>query len=78
MIQTNLDVIKPEREYIINKIDQITKELYVGQAPKVEMFGSLSTGLALESSDMDLAVTGLQLDDRYVMIENMQKLAGVL
>jgi DNA polymerase sigma len=42
------------------------------------LFGSLSTGLALESSDMDLAVTGLVIEDRYVMIEALQKLASVL
>jgi DNA polymerase sigma len=44
----------------------------------MEIFGSLSTGLALESSDMDLAVTGLQLEDRYVMIEELKKLASAL
>jgi DNA polymerase sigma len=44
----------------------------------MEIFGSLSTGLALESSDMDLAVTGLHLEDRYVMIEELKKLASAL
>ena len=42
------------------------------------MFGSLSTGLALESSDMDLAITDLKIDDRYIMIAEMEKIAIVL
>lgn len=42
------------------------------------MFGSLVTGLALESSDMDLAVTGLRIDDRYEMITNLKNLASGL
>lgn len=60
--------MKLERDYIYDKIDNICKQIFVGENPKLELFGSLSTGLALESSDMDLAVTGLEIDDRYVMI----------
>ena len=30
----------------------------------VKVFGSLITGLALESSDMDMAITGLEITDR--------------
>ena len=29
------------------------------------------TGLALESSDMDIAVTGLQINDRFKMIDDL-------
>jgi len=36
------------------------------------------TGLALESSDMDMAVTNLQIDDKGVLIEEMHKLADCL
>jgi len=46
--------------------------------PKIELFGSLITGLALESSDMDIAVVGLDICDRYAMIEDLKKLASVL
>lgn len=60
--------MKLERDYIYDKIDNICKQIFAGENPKLELFGSLSTGLALESSDMDLAVTGLEIDDRYVMI----------
>lgn len=42
------------------------------------MFGSLVTGLALESSDMDLAIKDLKIDDRYIMIAEMQRLAIAL
>ena len=36
------------------------------------------TGLALESSDMDMVVTGLDIPERQVMIEDIQKLAEAL
>lgn len=36
--------------------------------PKIKQFGSLVTGLALESSDMDMAVTNLYLPNREKMI----------
>jgi len=42
------------------------------------LFGSLITGLALESSDMDLAVIGLLIDDRYSLICELNKLAASL
>jgi DNA polymerase sigma len=43
--------------------------------PKIKQFGSLITGLALESSDMDMAVTNLFLPDREKMIENLDLFA---
>lgn len=43
--------------------------------PKIKQFGSLVTGLALESSDMDMAVTNLFLPDREKMIENLDLFA---
>ena len=39
------------------------------KVPRIEQFGSLITGLALESSDMDMAVTNLFLPDRQKMID---------
>jgi DNA polymerase sigma len=44
----------------------------------LELFGSLITGLALESSDMDLAVTGLYMEDRFAVILELNKLAAPL
>jgi poly(A) polymerase Pap1 len=46
--------------------------------PKIKQFGSLVTGLALESSDMDMAVTNLFLPDREKMIENLDLFADNL
>ena len=48
--------------------------MFPGESPKLELFGSLVTGLALESSDMDLAVTNLHIADRYQMIEDLKNL----
>ena len=44
----------------------------------VKAFGSLLTGLALESSDMDMAITGLEISDRTTLIEDMHTLAFAL
>ena len=52
--------------------------MFVGENPRLILFGSLMTGLALESSDIDMAVTGLKIDDRTVMIMKLQNLANVL
>jgi DNA polymerase sigma len=70
--------MKPERDYVYNKIAQIAVDVFQGQNPKIELFGSLTTGLALESSDMDLAVTGLYIEDRYAVICELNKLAEAL
>ena len=44
----------------------------------VKVFGSLITGLALESSDMDMAITGLEITDRQTLIEDMRTLTQAL
>ena len=41
------------------------------QVPKILQFGSLVSGLAMESSDMDMAVTNLFLPDREKMIASL-------
>lgn len=49
--------------------------MFPGEKPDIKVFGSLITGLALVSSDMDMVVTGLVIDDRQTMIEQMFTLA---
>ena len=44
----------------------------------VEIFGSLKTGLALECSDMDMAIRGLDISDRTTLIEDMHTLTQAL
>jgi DNA polymerase sigma len=70
--------MQPERDFVLAKISEIAAKAFVGENPKLVLFGSLITGLALESSDMDLAVTGLHIDDRFVMITDLNKLANAL
>ena len=48
---------------------------FPGRAPIIKVFGSLMTGLALETSDMDIAVTGLRIDGREDMIDNLHALS---
>ncbi len=43
--------------------------------PKLEIFGSMNTGLALETSDLDIVIVGLEIEDRYGMVEDLKKLA---
>ena len=74
-VQANLDLLKPERDFIISKLQDLAVRSFDKELPKIEIFGSLITGLALESSDMDLAVTGLRIDDRMMMIDDLQILA---
>lgn len=47
-------------------------------SPRLKQYGSLVTGLALESSDMDMAVTNLYLPDREKMIESLGVFADCL
>lgn len=49
---------------MVTKIQTMANKVYTNQTPQILMFGSLITGLALESSDMDLVVQGLNISDR--------------
>ena len=44
----------------------------------LHLFGSLATGLGLETSDMDLAIMGLNISDREVMVMKMHTLSTLL
>lgn len=41
---------------------------------RLDIFGSLATGLALETSDMDLVVTGLKIEGREDVIDHIRVL----
>lgn len=64
-----------DRDFIFAKIEKTAQDLFKREQPKIKLFGSLVTGLALETSDMDLAVSGLQIEDRDHMIEKLGALA---
>jgi DNA polymerase sigma len=68
-------MLKPEREWVLSRIAEMCTKSFPGENPHLEVFGSLVTGLALESSDMDLAVTGLHIGDRELMIADLHTLA---
>jgi DNA polymerase sigma len=48
---------------------------FPGKNPKIKIFGSIKTGLALKTSDMDIAVTGFKIDGRKEMIDYLNALA---
>lgn len=49
---------------------------FPGRNPVIKVFGSLMTGLALVTSDMDIAVTGLRIGGRDDMIDDLHSLAA--
>jgi DNA polymerase sigma len=68
-------MLKPERDFVLSKLSELACRCFDKEQPKIEIFGSLITGLALESSDLDVAVTGLRIDDRMMMIDDLQIMA---
>lgn len=77
-IQAKIESFKAERTFVHTKIQNIAKAELNCERIVVRVFGSLITGLALESSDMDMAITGLEITDRQTLIEDMQTLAEAL
>lgn len=67
-----------EREFVHQKIEQIARTSLKSDRLIVRVFGSLITGLALVSSDMDMAVTGLDITNREALVEDMHTLADGL
>lgn len=55
-------------------LQMMAHKAFPGSKPILKLFGSLMTGLALETSDMDIAVTGLRIDDRMAMIDDLHAL----
>jgi len=51
-----------------SQVESIAKRVLDCGRIVVRIFGSLITGLALESSDMDMAITGLEITDRASLI----------
>ena len=60
-IERKLESVRKERQTAINIIEGIVKETYQSQHSFVgiKMYGSMASGLAIEASDVDLAVVGL-------------------
>ena len=62
-VQLKLDSVRKEREEAISIIEKLVKAKYGKQFSAsfvgVKTYGSMASGLAIDSSDVDLAVTGL-------------------
>lgn len=54
------------------------EKAFPASKPVIKVFGSLMTGLALQTSDMDMAVTGLAIMDREVMVDYLHELEDQL
>ena len=77
-IASKIDSFATERSFVHNRIEEIAKTELNCERIVVKVFGSLKTGLALESSDMDMAITGLEITDRQTLIEDMHTLTEAL
>lgn len=64
----------PKKPAVAEAEDRLASD----KVPRIEQFGSLITGLALESSDMDMAVTNLFLPDRQKMLDCLDMFAEKL
>ena len=63
-IYAQIDHYAKEREFVHKKIEEIARTQLNCERLVVRVFGSLITGLALASSDMDMAVSGQDFTDR--------------
>ena len=77
-ISAKIEGFKTERTFVHKRIENIARNELNCERIVVKVFGSLITGLALESSDMDMAITGLEITDRQTLIEDMRTLTQAL
>lgn len=80
-IEVLLESVRKERHNAIQSIESIVKETYKNQYYQqysfigIKMYGSMASGLAIEQSDVDLAVVGLDLQgSKEVLLREMGKL----
>ena len=59
---------------MLGMLQAMANKAFPGSKPVLKLFGSIMTGLALETSDMDIAVTGLRIEDRMAMIDDLHAL----
>lgn len=70
-ILKSIEKFDDERKYVLGMLQEMANKTFSGSNSVLKMFGSLMTGLALETSDMDIAVTGLRIEDRMAMIDDL-------
>ena len=63
-----------QRKYVLDMLQEMANRAFPGSKPVLKIFGSLMTELALETSDMDIAVTGLRIEDKDAMIDDLHAL----
>ena len=76
-IERKLDSVRKERENAISTIQRLIRDTYKAQSSYVgiKTYGSMASGLAIECSDVDLAVVGLDLQgSKEVQVKEMRKL----
>ena len=74
--ERKLDSVRREREASISIIEEVVKKAFSNKSTfnyiGVRMYGSQASGLAIASSDIDLAVTGLNLQgkrDQHIKLD---------
>lgn len=87
--ERKLQSVLKEREYVINSIHTYVKETFKSSFNQfnlgnssvigIKLYGSMASGLAIEQSDVDLAVVGLDLKgNKDLQIHLMKKLCDNL
>lgn len=85
-VENKLDSVRKERQGAISIIEQVVKKAYnemIGIRGSItgnnyvslRMYGSMASGLAIDTSDVDLSVTGLNFNgNRELLIREMRSL----
>lgn len=83
-VERKIDSVRKEREGVISIIGEIVKQSYNGYSQYglsnngfvgVKMYGSMASNLAIDSSDVDLSVTGIDFKgNRELLIKEMRSL----
>jgi DNA polymerase sigma len=78
-VEKKIESVRLERESVNNTISKIVQELYKATQSKnfvnTKIYGSMASSLAIDSSDLDLAVVGLEFQgNKDVQIKEMKRL----
>jgi len=66
------------RILVYKRIEHCVARTFPSNNMKTKIFGSCATGLALTTSDVDIAVSGIETYDRATLCESLSKISEVL
>lgn len=72
LFEQKLDSVRKEREHMILLIDRAIRALFATSS--VKQYGSQANSLALDSSDVDLAVTGFSFGSSSSVTQQLSQM----